>query len=195
MIDLGANTGQYTKHYAKIVGPTGRVLAVEPHRESCEKLRDAYRDHPHVEIVAAAVARSAHPSMPFWHDVQAARRSSMWYHNVIKPDDDAWFVPTVTLDSLSASVPNLKAIKMDVQGAECHVLDGAEQTLAMDLVWAVELWPTGLANAGRSVEELARRFEEAGYHPTDLRGWCGLLKVLKGFDGHRSTDVILRKAV
>jgi hypothetical protein len=100
------------------------------------------------------------------------------------------------LDNLARTVPNLRAIKMDVQGAECHVLDGAQETLGRDLVWAVELWPAGLKNAGRSIDELAQVFLDHGYQVVGDRAGRRLEQIvgaIRDYDGHKSTDVVLKR--
>lgn len=43
VIDLGANVGQYTVAAARMVGPAGRVIAIEPHPGVCARLLDNIR--------------------------------------------------------------------------------------------------------------------------------------------------------
>jgi FkbM family methyltransferase len=191
VIDLGANTGSYTKAFAKAVGPEGCVLAVEPDPVSCDRLRDVAKAYPCVVIRDVAVWSRDREWAPLAIDGEDRRRNSLWPANVIHGDGTTP-VELFTLDVLAASVPKLKAIKMDVQGAECHVLDGAASTLSRELVWCVELWPEGLTHAGRSFLELLDQFAAAGYQPQTFTRER-LIEILSCYDGHKSTDVVFRK--
>ena len=61
VLDIGANIGIYTEFLAKLVGPSGHVVAFEPEQRNVERLRDAARKYKQVEVVHAAVSdTSAH---------------------------------------------------------------------------------------------------------------------------------------
>lgn len=188
VIDLGANVGHYTGSYATAVGKWGTVIAVEPEAENFRQLVKAVSGYPTVECVNAVIGSDV-----LFVDAVDRRRSSCWAINRLSEGPEQR--PQIeTLDALARTVPNLKAIKMDVQGAECHVLDGGQETLARDLVWAVECWPQGLTNAGRSIGELAEQFQAHGYQPIGKwASWDALLDVIGQYDGHKSTDVILKR--
>lgn len=197
VIDLGANVGRYAAKYAEKVGSRGYVLAVEPDTHSTAMIRKAYgKKLPQIRI-AEVLAWQSSNSPEFVRDAGDNRRNSVWADNTIQRGTLVR-CPAKTLDELADGVPALKAIKMDVQGAECHVLDGAQQTLARNLAWAVEFWPEGLRNAGRSPEELADQFRAHGYVIAKSssgipRDWDALLHMITGYDGHKSTDVLVVK--
>jgi len=44
-LDIGANVGRTTLHAASRVGPTGRVISVEPQPECCLRIREAIEDN------------------------------------------------------------------------------------------------------------------------------------------------------
>jgi FkbM family methyltransferase len=197
VIDLGANVGRYTEAYAKRVGSRGLVLAVEPEAKNFAELVSKVSGYAWVECVNAVVSGPVAPmfAAPFFVDGGDRRRSSCWAKNRIL-DGPEQFPALETLDNLARTVPNLRAIKMDVQGAECHVLDGAQETLGRDLVWAVELWPAGLKNAGRSIDELAQVFLDHGYQVVGDRAGRRLEQIvgaIRDYDGHKSTDVVLKR--
>jgi hypothetical protein len=77
-----------------------------------------------------------------------------------------------TLDGLASNLAEpVDLIKLDVDGYECDVLDGAMETLQRDRpVVLSEVAPFALEAAGRTVDELLERFRSAGYGLETLRG-------------------------
>jgi FkbM family methyltransferase len=196
VLDIGAHVGRYTQAYAKVVGTTGRVVAVEPDPESARKLRVACDRMLNVLVFEGMVGPQEWASVglcAMTRDAEDARRNSVWAANTMKPG--AQFLATAApLDGFLRLFKRLRGIKIDAQGAEAHILDGATETLKRnDLVWAVELWPEGLRNAGRSVREVADIFSAAGYHPVASHGrtWDQLVTLIEPYTGHKSTDVVL----
>jgi FkbM family methyltransferase len=134
VIDVGANLGEWTVPFARKVGPAGRVLAIEPAPRSAaalestlaanalrqaEIVRCAIGDHDGVAQFAVPVVRSART------DTGTA---------LIGPacaGRDALQVPLRSLDSLAAvrNLARLDLIKIDVEGHERRVLDGAAAVL------------------------------------------------------------------
>ena len=160
VIDVGANIGYFTLRFAAWVSGTGRVIALEPEaRNHAELLRAVKRADRAgvVEVLQVAVAEAVgtgflelHPSHPGDHRL-AARGVP---------------VPVTTLDELlrTRGWPAVSLIKIDVQGAEARVLEGAEETLRrLRPVLFVEVDETALGRYGSSVGELLRRCADDGY--------------------------------
>jgi FkbM family methyltransferase len=192
VLDIGAHVGRYTQAYAKVVGPTGCVLAVEPDASSLSRI--AALGLPHVRVLQVAMGHPDWLGHTLACDADDARRNSLWAANTITPSTLGCIVNVETVDYVAPTIPRLRGIKIDAQGAEAHILDGATETLKRpDLVWAVELWPEGLRNAGRSVREVADIFSAAGYHPVASHGrtWDQLVTLIEPYTGHKSTDVVL----
>ena len=60
-IDIGANLGYYTRPMSRIVGPEGRVYAVEPVPVICEVLRRNLRGRDNVRILNCALGDGDRP--------------------------------------------------------------------------------------------------------------------------------------
>lgn len=170
-VDVGAAVGDMTAVMAECVGPAGIVYACEASRLRESTLRKAVSRWPHVTIVMTGVGETT-GDMPLYRPASTA--ASRW-HGDHKPPIT---VPMTTLDAL---VQRADLVKIDCQGSESHILDGASRLLAQCPTWIVELWPWGLATASRSARTVVDQFRGAGLTPrwnegdvitdTELMAW------------------------
>jgi FkbM family methyltransferase len=138
-IDIGAHLGYFSTLAARVVGPTGRVVAFEPHadaRIALAAMLERNQVAPIVEIVAVALAErdeevvlhtnDEHPS----HSTIEPERSRMRTAMAFRPGPR---VPAVTFDGWLAERPALasrvRCIKIDVGGGEARVLAGMREAL------------------------------------------------------------------
>lgn len=178
-IDVGANVGAIALPLARRVGPRGRVHAFEPTVRGVERIRRNLALNPdlasRVEVHHAFVAieGAAIPeSLPARWPVAADPSSAVAGHGgVACPTEGA---ATVVLDELleRGEFPRIDLIKLDVDGHEAAVLEGAESLLRRHRPPIVlelapdahdEVDPTGF---GRMLDLLAG----AGYRLRDFRG-------------------------
>jgi FkbM family methyltransferase len=162
VLDIGANDGTYAEGYANAVGPEGRVYAIEPHRTAYEKAVTRLKPYPWVHVLHGA-AWSSLQELTFWSDDSDTRRSSVWPDNRID-GGESQTVDAAPIDDLLGLMPYPDWIKVDAQGAEVHILLGAQRTLDdRKARWCVELWPWGLQQAGASVDSVLHEFQRRGY--------------------------------
>lgn len=123
VLDVGANAGFYTLAFSRLVGPTGHVWAFEPLPENIGNLRRHIELNGlhNVTVVEAAVSEKSGNAQ-----FMPAPSNSM---GRLSPHGGIT-VRSVTLDEACGDsiVPDL--VKLDVEGAEGAVLEGARQTLA-----------------------------------------------------------------
>ncbi len=123
--DVGANAGFYTLAFSRLVGPTGRVVAIEPLAENVDHLLRHVRLNraDNVQVVQAAVAdRTGLAGF-------AVEASNAMGHLTSRASE--YLVPTLTADDLLAQLPGPgpDLIKIDIEGAEAAFLAGADRLL------------------------------------------------------------------
>lgn len=176
-VDVGANIGFHTVLMAKLVGPTGKVFAIEPMAEQRKRLEVnlAKNELSNVEIIPYP-AWSTAEEVTFWIDSDDESSSCLW-------DPGLWFenaksranpsphkTVSVTLDDVCAgAVPKL--IKIDTEGAEMAVLQGAVKTLRRCVPYVVvELNPFGLGQFKEDTEHFREFMAWKGYDLFFLHG-------------------------
>lgn len=127
-VDVGANVGLYSVLAAGLVGPTGRVVSVEPNSENCRLLLTSAARNRQNQI-------ELHPLACGMERGHAVIRTALGSNGgFIAGVDDAVLDPTAMvvavapLDELVSGSVDL--IKVDVEGAEALVFAGAERILS-----------------------------------------------------------------
>ena len=131
VVDIGANIGCLTMLLASLVGPSGRVVAVEPNPENIKLLEASRRVNGFDQVLVIQAA--------------AGRRTGLLTLNVshsngmtteLPSNSDAIFaarlVPCFALDDLLPKDQRIDLVKIDTEGAELNVLIGLSQTIDRD---------------------------------------------------------------
>lgn len=130
-IDVGANVGMFTVPLALAVGPSGRVLTIEPSPENVTRLERNLELNSLENVVVEPIAVGDKTgqlvlqlaSDPGFHSTTEIAES--------RSVDEELTVRAETLDQvwLRAHAPAVSFIKVDTEGSEDAVLRGAEQIL------------------------------------------------------------------
>ena len=123
--DIGANVGLYTLPAARAVGPTGHVVAFEPMPRNLRILRRhlALNGCGRVEVCDAAVCDEVGPLRMADGDSPSEFHAS---------PAGRWEIPGITLDGWFSErrTPSPDVVKIDVEGSDEAVLQGAAHTFA-----------------------------------------------------------------
>jgi len=177
-LDAGANEGIYTVFAAKRVGPAGTVWAFEPSQREISRLQQNLELNAlNVRVFPLALAERAgdaemalatygHEGLntmgQFVHDIGESRQESI---RLARLDDVIRESPLARLD----------VMKIDVEGAELRLLQGAASALARYRpILLVEAFDATLRQQGASLEELLDYIRTRGYDLYSFDRYSGL---------------------
>jgi len=184
MIDIGANMGLYTLFAASCVGHTGSVMAIEPSQREFERLQANVRLNrlSNVRCVKAAAYNYEGEADLRVASIQNAGHNTLGqfgYEGVITERLER--VRLERLDDLvqQAKLPRVDVIKIDVEGAERFVLEGAHNTIEQfHPTFLMELSDRMLQHQNSDSQQILVFFEEQGYSVYEFSGESGLLMPL-----------------
>jgi FkbM family methyltransferase len=127
VFDIGAGIGAEALLFSRLVGPSGRVVSVEAHPRTFERL---------ASLVAVNRLANVTPLQAAISDAEGTVAISDAAHharNAVLPDGaDGISVPARRLDALASElgITDVDLLKMNIEGAELDALRGAGELLA-----------------------------------------------------------------
>lgn len=128
VVDVGANIGAHTLMLSRQVGPSGRVYAFEPQRVVFQTLcaNMAINSIGNTECFQMAVSNEQGViNIP---DIRYDLEGNFGGFEIAKFSRSGIKTPVVFLDEI-LDIPSLKLIKIDVEGMELGVIQGARETI------------------------------------------------------------------
>lgn len=186
-LDVGAHYGYFAALAARIVGPTGRVLAMEATPQTFAVLKDNLQRIPGAEARHVALADEIGEMTFYTFPVRYSEYNTL---DVTPYEDEDWFadyppaevrIQTTTLDRIIPEYqPDL--IKIDVEGAEHRVIRGGIQALAGHHPPVVMEY-LDQATSGGGHHEADQLLRSLGYQPHRIDEH-GLLHSCPDIDAH-----------
>jgi FkbM family methyltransferase len=178
VLDVGANIGAHTLELARRVGPSGKVIAFEPTSFAHTKLLRNLALNPSLaaivkaEQLMLAASDGRRTELQIYSSWPLVPADGLHSNHLgrLQPTEGA---AGVSLDSYleRAGISRVDFIKLDVDGYECEVLEGARHCL--DIFHppiVMELAPYVLRERGASLAQLVNILGRSGYRFTRLSG-------------------------
>jgi FkbM family methyltransferase len=171
VIDVGANIGYNTIYAAKRVGPSGRVIAIEPAADSLAVLEENVRRNAlaNVEIHACAAGRERESRQLFVRGAHSGV-NSLFPTSIYAEVSSVEPVQVIPVDELVLGDVDL--VKMDVEGGELEVLGGMTRLLRSVAIRLIVEWhPLLQEHAGYASDALPRFLLERGFRLQAASHW------------------------
>jgi FkbM family methyltransferase len=165
--DVGANWGYFTLLAATRVGPTGRVVSLEPEPRLFAMLQANVARNGFDHVLPRQVAAADRVDM--LHLAAFDEQTEKWgiSHLVTQANQRTIAVPTVPVDGLldELGVGNVDLLKLDIEGAEELALRGMASGLSRHRYRMIllEVHPTLLAERGQTVANVLSLLTNCGY--------------------------------
>lgn len=155
VFDLGAHHGVIAMLLARIVGDTGRVIAIEAgeHNFDVANENKDLNAVQNLSIVRAAVDKKSGVMVSFSGGINGSISAS------------GESVNAKSIDGLASEFGRPDVIMLDIEGCELRALEGATETLSSNADWYIEVHAgCGLESFGGSPAEIVRVFRDHGYN-------------------------------
>ncbi len=195
VVDVGANFGWYTVAFARLVGPSGRLIAFEPMPAFAEMARESIglnEVENVVTLVESGLGQDAGEFVVYrFRDLPMGHASAT---DLGRSDAIAHRCKVQRLDDYlhAAGIDRVDLVKIDVEGFESDVLAGAPKLLsrADAPIVAFEVNPECLKHRGLPLDAAQSVLVAAGY--TEFVTLLANGRTQPGFvaDEHASVDCI-----
>jgi FkbM family methyltransferase len=173
VLDVGANIGTFSLLAAS---RGGRVLAFEPNPTAGRRLEENVRLNGMTEVRLRAVAVGARSGR-----ARFTTGLDLMNHMVQDANGDSVEVALTTLDREAEGVGHVALVKLEAEGYEREILDGASTLLTQSAppAWLVEV--NGQRNRARGGDAPIREvFARHGYRPYEYRADVNRLLACEG---------------
>jgi FkbM family methyltransferase len=129
VVDVGANLGMFSVWASRYLAPTGRIIALEPHPDAYRLLRRNLSRVPCAAEALNVACGATEQTLPLYFSPERLTVATLE-----RPADqllERIEVPVRRLDDVltELGVQRIGLLKIDVEGWELQVLDGAEDCL------------------------------------------------------------------
>lgn len=166
-VDVGANEGYFSIIAGKAVGPTGRVIAVEPQSRLQSVIARNVKENavPCVQVFQRAISDSIGVAELFVAPDRNSGSSGLSRATRYKVPTESVLQTTLGDFFRLLKLESVRLMKMDIEGFEYEAVLGSRELFRSGVVehFALELHPTILARRGKPEADIVRFLEECGY--------------------------------
>lgn len=202
VIDVGANIGLFTLGLADIFRQSS-IISFEPSPATFEVLRRHVDASPFAGRVSlhCKAASSCDGTTTFVDDQSSSATNRLLAPGeslTTESDHNVYEVPTVSIDSFCCAhnIDAVELLKVDVEGFEVQVLEGAKEMIAQNRVKHIflELCPANLSAVGSTAAQLWLKVQSLGLSAFRIASDSSLHLVgLDYFESAELENIILAK--
>lgn len=186
--DVGTNIGSYSLVASKIVGNSGKVYSFEPVTKTLKKLTETVERNNFNNIqIEKKIVSDKNESI----NIYASPDNNTGMSSIIKKFDNVEpeSVPSVILDEyiINQKIKTIALVKIDVEGAEFHVLKGMKNILTnIKPILFIEIINDNLETTSITSQEIIDFILNFNYsiYATDKNGKAIPFKSLKNSNYH-----------
>lgn len=176
-LDIGANESYFSMLAARLVGPSGLVVAIEPQlRLNAVIQRNMCENSAH-NVLSLRYAISDSDDKAEFFLAPDINTGYSGLFRTAKYNLPTEIVPTITLQRLVTmlSLKKVKLMKMDIESYEYEAILGSKAVFESGLIEniAVELHPSVLEQRGKRAEDIEEFLLSAGYRKDESFGSVG----------------------
>jgi FkbM family methyltransferase len=162
-VDVGANIGYFSILGSRLVGPSGRVFAVEPDAFNLSVLRANLDRHDCSNVTVVPMAAWSQRA-----DLDFHRPPDGAVARVGQDDGTGLHVPAARIDELVEG--RVDYLKVDCEHSDHVVVSGAEEMLRQNpsMLISVEFHPWEGSHLGDSPAEILERYRTLSLHPYEI---------------------------
>lgn len=132
VVDMGANVGVIALLAAKLAGPSGRVIAIEPNPDNLQLLYCGIVSNRFANVEVLPFAASNRRTI---YSLTGGTSNTHLVGPRV-PADGGYYTQSIVLDEVLGDLPRLDFLKMDIEGHEPQAWEGFER--------AIEKWRPAL---------------------------------------------------
>lgn len=171
VVDVGANIGDLTLTAASVIGARGRVYSIEAHPRIYGFLRKNIALNNRSNIILFNLALGDKESEIFFSDFRGDDQ------NHVSENSGGLSVKMARLDDLPLLESRIQLLKIDVEGYEKFVLDGASTTLERVSCIYFESWERHFSRYGYACRDVINLLTKKGFTVLKFAGDESVAKV------------------
>jgi FkbM family methyltransferase len=164
-VDVGANIGTLVLTAATVVSGTGKVIGIEAHPLTFQHL-------------TANIELNKFPGIQAIHSAVGNQRGSVFFSDINSDDQNKVLtekkngleVRLDTIDNLLAGIGAIQLLKIDVEGYEKYVLEGATEILKRTRIVLYESWDKHFQNFGYNSGHVIDLLNKNGFEVYNIEG-------------------------
>jgi FkbM family methyltransferase len=179
VIDIGANIGQFASSVFELA-PSARVLSIDPIPSNVEACKQRFGGKANYGVIQAAIGLQSGPNVTFKvHPYSQASSmlapSSAARQSFRSLDGEMTEIstPMFSLDDLMRSQSGFETVnllKIDVEGFEAQVLEGANDTLSRSQALLVETQVIAMNDGAELFDQICHLARKAGFRFDSIQG-------------------------